>query len=236
MKIFLLFFFLSFLTTSLHAAHPFQREYIIVTGGVALIEWEKYKTLPHDHWWANFVHASRIRLSELHQQAGPQDEITWMVYRPAYQRRGQRQDKRDLLNLIKSVEEKYKVHLVYFDSQKEFLNYLNCGRPRDREKIADFEYFGHSNRACFLLDYSNEIDTGSKVWLHETELTKIDPSIFAPHAFIKSWGCHTGESMSKLWKKAIHQPMIGAIGPTNYSDSDAEGWHPTLSPGGRWTK
>lgn len=213
----------------------FQREWIIVSGGPSLIEWEKYKSIPHDHWWANFIRGARNRLAELHAQAGPRDEITWMVYEPAYARRGQRQEKQDLLANIKSVRDKYNVHLVFFHSQKEFLNYLHDGRPRDQEKIADFEYFGHSNRACFMFDYSNQIDTGSKTWLHETELTQINPAIFAPHAFIKSWGCHTGESMSGCWKRAIHQPMIGAIGTTSYADSDAPGWHPTLAPHGRWT-
>lgn len=212
----------------------FQRELIVVSGGPSLIEWEQYKPIPHDHWWANFIRAARNRLAELSEQTTPQDEITWMVYEPAYERRGKRQEKQDLLANIKSVRDKYKIHLVFFHSHKEFVNYLNDGRPRDREKIASFEYFGHSNRACFMFDYSNQIDTGSKAWLHETELTEIHPDIFAPHAFIKSWGCHTGESMSRLWRKAIHQPMIGAVGPTNYADSDAPGWHPTLMPNGRW--
>ena len=214
----------------------FEREYIVISGGPSLIEWEKFKAKPHDHWWANFIHASRIRLSELRAERGPQAIITWMVFRPSYQRRGARQDKRNLLTNIESVRDKYKLHLVYFDSQKAFIHYLNEGQPRDRIKIANLEYFGHSNRACFMFDYSNQIDTGSKACLHETELTQIDPTIFTPHAFIKSWGCHTGESMSGLWRKATGQRMIGAIGPTNYADSDAPGWHPQLVHGGSWTK
>jgi hypothetical protein len=212
-----------------------QREYIVVSGGPSLLEWEQYKTTPHDHWWANFIRAARNRLAQLHDHATAHDEITWMVYRPAYERRGRRQEGQDLLANIASVRDRYKIHLFFFDSQKEFLNYLNQGRRRDREKIADFEYFGHSNRACFMFDYSNEIDTGSKVWLHETELTQIHPSIFTPHAFIKSWGCHTGESMSRCWLKATGHPMIGAIGTTSYADSDTPGWHPTLAPNGRWS-
>lgn len=240
----ILFFFIFLLSTHAGTRIPLQapatenlsEEYIVLTGGPALIEWEKYKKFPHDHWWANFVHASRIRLAELRNKVGPKGEITWMVYRPAYQRRGNRQDKRNLLANIESVRDKYQLHLVYFNSHKEFINYLNKGRPRDQVKIADFEYFGHSNRACFLFDYSNQVDTGSKVWLHETELNEIDPTIFVPHAFIKSWGCHTGESMSKLWHKAIGQPMIGARGSTDYANSDGPGWHPQLSPGGSWKK
>lgn len=232
----LLLLLLSFFCCEIKAApaESFQREYIVVSGGPSLIEWEKFKTIPHDHWWANFIRGARVRLSELREEQGPQAEITWMVFRPSYQRRATRQEKKDLIANITSVRDKYKLHLVFFNSEKEFLHYLNAGQPRDRVKIANFEYFGHSNRACFMFDYSNQIDTGSKAWLHETELTQIDPSIFAPHAFIKSWGCHTGESMSARWHKATGQPMIGAIGPTNYADSDAPGWHPMLSSGGRW--
>jgi len=87
-----------------------------------------------------------------------------------------------------------------------------------------------------MFDYSNEIDSGSKACLHETQLHEINRNDFAPHAFIKSWGCHTGESMSALWRKATGQHMIGAIGSTDYSNSDDPGWHPTLgSKNGRWT-
>ncbi|HLB33998.1 MAG: hypothetical protein A3F67_04890 [Verrucomicrobia bacterium RIFCSPHIGHO2_12_FULL_41_10] len=213
-----------------------QQEYIIVSGGPSLIEWEKFKAIPHDHWWGNFIRAARNRLEELRSTVNPGEKITWMVFRPSYERRATHQDKQNLLANIASVRDKYKVHLVYFNSQKEFFNYLNHGHPRNRVKIADLEYFGHSNRACFMFDYSNQIDTGSKAWLHETELDQIDRTIFAPHAFIKSWGCHTGESMSRCWRKATGQPMIGAIGPTDYSNSTAPGWHPQLCRNGRWSK
>ena len=216
------------------------REYIVVSGAPSLIEWEKFKKVPHDHWWANFVRAARIRLSELRGDKGDGALITWMVYKPGYDRRGTRQEKKDLLQEIASVRDKYRINLVYFGSKDEFLNYVNGGtstHPRTQWKIGDFEYFGHSNRACFMFDYSNEIDSGSKTWLHETELGKIDRNAFAPHAFIKSWGCHTGESMSRLWRKATGQPMIGAVGSTDYSGSDEPGWHPKLgSSQGRWTR
>jgi hypothetical protein len=216
------------------------RESIVISGGPSLIEWEKFKKVPHDHWWANFVHAARIRLEELRLRDGGGGLVTWMVYKPGYARRGNRQEKKDLLREIATVRDKYKVNLVYFGSQREFLDYINGGsasHPRSSWKIGDLEYFGHSNRACFMFDYSNEIDSASKAWLHETELGKIDRNAFAPRAFIKSWGCHTGESMSRLWRKAIGQPMIGAIGTTDYSGSDEPGWHPKLGHSdGRWTR
>lgn len=217
-----------------------SREYIVISGGPSLIEWEKFKKVPHDHWWANFVRAARIRLGELRERQGDGALVTWMVYKPGYVRRGTRQEKKDLLSDIASVRDKFRVNLVYFGSQKELLDYLNggtSGHPRSSWKIANLEYFGHSNRACFMFDYSNEIDSGSKAWLHETELGKIDRTAFAPGAFIKSWGCHTGESMSRLWRRAIGQPMIGAVGTTDYSGSDDPGWHPKLgNSNGRWTR
>ena len=217
-----------------------QKEYIVISGGPSLIEWEKFKKVPHDHWWANFVRAARIRLGELREEKGDDALVTWMVYKPGYVRRGTRQEKKDLLSDIKSVQQKYKLNLVYFNTQQQLLDYLNGGttqHPRISWKIANLEYFGHSNRACFMFDYSNEIDSGSKAWLHETELNRINRGIFTARAFIKSWGCHTGESMSRLWRKATGQRMIGAIGTTDYSGSDDPGWHPKLgSSDGSWTR
>ena len=215
-----------------------QKEYIVISGGPSLIEWERFKRIPHDHWWANFVRAARVRLAELRERNGDDALVTWMVYKPSYVRRGTHQEKKDLLADIKSVQQKYKLNLFYFNNQQQLLDYLNGGttqHPRALWKIANFEYFGHSNRACFMFDYSNEIDSGSKAWLHETELNRINRGIFASRAFIKSWGCHTGESMSRLWRKATGQPMIGAVGTTDYSGSDDPGWHPKLgSSDGRW--
>ena len=217
-----------------------QKEYIVISGGPSLIEWEKFKKVPHDHWWANFVRAARIRLGELREEKGDDALVTWMVYKPGYVRRGTRQEKKDLISDIKSVQQKYKLNLVYFNTQQQLLDYLNGGttqHPRTSWKIANLEYFGHSNRACFMFDYSNEIDSGSKAWLHETELNRINRGIFTARAFIKSWGCHTGESMSRLWRKATGQRMIGAIGTTDYSGSDDPGWHPKLgSSDGSWTR
>ncbi|MEY2545359.1 MAG: hypothetical protein QOG48_476, partial [Verrucomicrobiota bacterium] len=72
------------------------------------------------------------------------------------------------------------------------------------------------NKACFMFDYSNHIDSACKSWLHENELVKIRRGIFAKNAYIKSWGCHTGESMSKKWYFATGTRMVGAIGKTQY--------------------
>jgi len=216
------------------AAAQTQKEFILVSGGPSLIEWEKYKATPHDIWWGNFIRAARVRIEQIRKEQGPDAMITWLVYRPGYARRAARQDKSDLIGNITSVRDKYGVNLVWFDDGRDVINYLNAGKPRDRVKIANFEFYGHSNRACFMFDYSNEIDSGSKSWLHETELAGIRRGLFTPDAFIKSWSCHTGESMSKFWKQATGKRMIGAIGKTNYADGHLRGWVPALSPGARW--
>src|ERR1043166_2524988 len=151
-------------------------EYLIVTGGVSLHVWEKWKAQPHDNWWANFVRASRIRIEQI-LQANPNQQITWLVYRPAYITRS-RQDSRDYTSLITSVRDTFHVRLMWFDSTSQLLNYVNNGQPRDRVKINGLEFFGHSNKACFMFDYSNIIDSASKAWLHENDLTKIRRGIF----------------------------------------------------------
>ena len=209
------------------------REYILVTGGVSLMEWEKYKgDQAHDHWWANFVRATRIRMEQIRNEQGPDAKITWLVYKEGYLRR-QQQEKINLLGFIDSVRAKWNVKLVYFEKGADVIEYLNFGQPRDQVKIADFEYFGHSNRACFLFDYSNEVDSASKSWLHEKDLSGIHRGIFTRDAFVKSWGCHTGESMSAKWASATGTRMWGANGRTMYQMEDL----PIIStPGGKWVR
>jgi hypothetical protein len=212
------------------AAPAPDKEYVILTGGVSLYEWEKFKAQPHDHWWANFVHASRVRFDQLRAQNGPDARITWLVYKPAYIRRGL-QEGRDLTAMIESVRDAEHLNLVWFDKADDMIAYLNSGQDRTQVKIADFEYFGHSNKACFMFDYSNQIDSASKCWLHETDLTKIKRDDFARGAFVKSWGCHTGEEMSSYWHAATGTRMWGAIGRTDYSQDQQV---VLCSPGGHW--
>ncbi len=230
----LIFALLVFASLAGARAQEAQREYILLSGGPSLIEWEKYKAAPHDNWWGNFIRAARVRIEQIRKERGPDARITWLVYRPGYARRAARQDQTDLLSNIASVRDKYGVNLVWFDNTSQVINYLNAGQPRDRVKIANFEFYGHSNKACFMFDYSNEIDSASKVWLHESELGQIHRGIFTRDAFVKSWGCHTGESMSKAWRDATGKRMIGAVGKTNYADGHLRGWIPALSAGGRW--
>lgn len=206
-------------------------EFVIVAGGVSLWVWEKWKAQPHDNWWMNFVRASRIRIEEI-RAAQPDAQITWLVFRPAYVTRA-KQENNDLVSHIQSVRDAYRVKLVWFDSTSDLIGYLNAGQDRGRVKIANLEFFGHSNKACWMFDYSNMIDSASKVWLHEKDLGQIRRGIFSRDAFVKSWSCHTGESMSVKWKSATGVPMIAAVGKTQYMTHEL----PTLSSAtGRWTR
>ncbi len=206
-------------------------EYIILTGGVSLMEWEKFKAQPHDNWWMNFVRASRLRVQQL-QAANPDVKITWLVYRPAYIARA-KQDKADLLSNIASVRDTYHLKLIYFDKADELINYLNAGQPRASAKIVGFEYFGHSNKACWMFDYSSNLDSASKCWLHENDFAKLQKGLFAKDAFAKSWSCHTGESMNKKFYSSTGIRMWGATGKTQYMTDEL----PILSsPGGHWTR
>ncbi len=208
-----------------------SREYIILTGGVSLWQWEKYKSEPHDNWWANFVRASRIRIEQIEQQ-DPNAQITWLVYKPAYDVRA-KQEKSDIIADIVSVRDAFHVKLIFFDKAQQVLDYLNAGQPRDRVKICDFEYFGHSNKACFMFDYSNNLDSASKCWLHENDLKQLHRGLFARDANVKSWSCHTGESMSDKFRSATGVAMVGAVGKTQYMTDEL----PILStPGGHWTR
>jgi hypothetical protein len=223
-------FALLFLFLAVCGAQAQQAEYIIVVGGPSLHQWEQYKPQPHDHWWANFVHSARVRTQQLMVQNPPGTLMTWLVYKPGYVERG-KQEKQDLISHINSVRDKYHLNLIYFDRGGDVIDYLNQGLPRNQVKIIGFEFFGHSNKACFLFDYSNVVESASKAWMHESELKRIDRRAFARNAFVKSWGCHTGESMSKLWRDATGTRMWGAIGKTDYSTGEL----PALSSvGGKW--
>ena len=214
MKRLLLLLPLCLLFASRAPAAPPQGEYVLLVGGPSLMQWEKYKPQPHDHWWANFDHAARVRTDQIRAQA-PDARITWLVYGQGYKDRAV-QDKQDLISLIGTVRDKYNLNLIYIRKGDDVINYLNSGQARDSVKIADFEYFGHSNAKCFMFDYSSNIESACKSWLHEDDLKKINGRVFARGANIKSWGCHTGESMSKKWYAATGTQMWGVIGKTQY--------------------
>ena len=230
-RLLLIFLALGLLTaTNARAAVP-NGEYIILVGGPSLMEWEKYKTQPHDHWWANFIRAARIRTEQLRAQYGPDAKITWLVYKQGYIDRGV-QEKMNLLEFIDSVRAKFNLNLVYFRNGDDVVNYLNNGQPRDQMKVAFFEYFGHSNKACFMFDYSSNVDSAAKSFLHQSQFVGINRKIFTRDAQIRSWGCHTGEMMSKKWRDATGTRMWGVIGKTQYMSDEL----PILvQPGGKWS-
>ncbi len=216
-----------------HLCAADEKESIVVSGGPSLYQWERFKNPPHDRWWGNFIRPAVTRFQEIKAQ-DPSAHLTWLVYRPAYERR-LRQNEGPLTSWIAETASKYGAKLIWFNGPETLVNYLNGGRPRDQVKISNLDFFLHSNKACFMFDYSNEIDSGSKAWLHEDELKQIHHGLFAKGARVKSWGCHTGESMAKKWRRATGVPMVGAIGKTDYSIMYRNNWLPGLS-GSRWTR
>ena len=206
-------------------------EYVLLVGGPSLMQWEQYKAQPHDHWWANFVRAARIRTEQLREKVGPDAKITWLVYKQGYIDRG-KQEGQDLLAFIDTVKEKFHLNLVYIRNGKDVIDYLNNGQPRDQMKVAFFEYFGHSNKACFMFDYSSNVDSASKSFLHQSMLGGINRGSFTRDAQVRSWGYHTGEMMSQKWRQAVGNHMWGVIGKTQFMTDEL----PVIStPGGKWT-
>src|SRR5207249_12041945 len=87
---------------------------------------------------------------------------------PTYVERA-KQDGVDLIGDINSERDKFNLHLVYFNKGGDVIDYLNNGQPRTSLKVAAFEYFGHSNRACFMFNYSNVIDDSDRSLMNETD-------------------------------------------------------------------
>jgi len=197
------------LTSWSHADH------VIVTGGPALRKWENLRVPDdqHDRWWANFIRASTLRMAEIRKAYGSDAAIVWLVYQPSYQTRG-REDGKPYTTWIAGLAADRRVTLVWFDSSGSFVQTLNS---RPRGSIQTFDFFGHSNRHAFMFDYGNEITGVSTAWLHERDLPRLKASVFSSNAYCKSWGCHTGESMSAFWKKATGVTLEGARGPTSYT-------------------
>jgi len=193
-----------------------RADHVIVTGGPTLRRWENYRVIEdqHDRWWANFIRASTLRIDGIRKEFGPAVPVVWFVYQPSYQSRG-REDGKPYTTWIAELAAKRKVKLVWFDSSGKFIQTINA---RPRASIDSFEFFGHSNRYAFLFDYGNRIMAVSTDWLHERDLPRLKSSVFARKAFCKSWGCHTGESMSVAWKHALGVPLIGACGATSYTN------------------
>ncbi len=209
-----------------------KSEHVILCGGPALRQWEDLRVERdrHDRWWGNFVRASTIRMDELKIAYGANVPITWIVYRPSYEMRS-RADGQPYTKWISQNASKRGAKLIWVTSGTQAISAIN--RP-SRGKIVTFDYFGHSNRYCFMLDYGSEILGASGAWIHENDLYKIKSRAFAPNAQCQSYGCHTAESMSGKWKAAIGIPLIGCTGKTDYSKVGS-GQMP-FNSSGRWVR
>lgn len=225
----------AFLPGKAEAALDPNDEYIIISGGPALRAWENFRREEHRHdrWWGNFVRTARIRIQQLQKATNGTVNITWMVYRPGYEARAQ-EDGDPLIAWIESVRDKYGIKLVWFSTTDQLINYVNGGQNRSQVKVSGFEYFGHSNKYCFVFDYSNEILGASKCFLHVADLKRFNRKVFARGAYCKSWGCHSGEAFCQEFRKQTGVKMIGAVGKTDYSETGRM-ILPFVSPGGRWT-
>lgn len=221
----------SLIFTLIFTTSSFAYEHVILTGGPALRKWENYRVESdrHDKWWANFVRASTMHMDTIRSQEGNNESITWYVYKKGYIQRG-REDGKPYTTWIQEQASKRNAKLVWITSGGDFIRKLN-NLPAGRTKT--FHFFGHSNKHCFLLDYSADILGVSSAWLHESDLKKVSRRPFAPNAVCMSWGCHTGESMNKYWKRATGLTLIGAKGKTDYS-ALSFGKMPVVN--GRWIK
>lgn len=206
---------LTALTLLLLTASSWCAEHVIVTGGPALRRWENLRVPQdqHDRWWANFVRASTLRMVEVRRAYGEDAKLVWMVFRPGYQTRG-REDGKPYTTWIAQLAAQRRASLVWFDSGNALISAINS---RPSGSIMTFDYFGHSNRYCFMLDYGNDIMAACTAWLHERDLGRIRRAPFHRNAYCKSWGCHTGESMSAVWKRSVGIPLEGANGKTDYT-------------------
>lgn len=216
-------------------------EYVICSGGPALRRWEEYRMANdrHDRYWGNFITAARIRMQDIRAQQGPGVNLVWLIYRPGYVSR-QIEDRKSStveyvcdMSLIDAAAAKVNARIVWFSTTQEFVSYLNSHTGSRR--MTGFEYFGHSNKYCFLFDYSNELLGCSTTYLHQKHLRSLRRGIFTSDAIVKSWGCHTGESMSSYWQKATGHPMWGATGKTDFTAIKDNKSLPVVV-GGRWVQ
>ncbi len=204
-------------------------DHVILAGGPALRKWENLRIEKdrHDRWWANFIHSSTMRMDHIKAAYGPSAKIIWMVHKNGYAARAH-EDGKPYTQWISDQANKRGAQLIWINSSSSIINAINS---RPAKSITTFDYFGHSNKHCFLLDYSSEIYGACKAWLHEKDLHQIKASVFADKAICKSWGCHTGESMNTYWKAATGLEIIGAKGKTDYS-ALSDGNMPTIN--GTW--
>jgi len=208
-----------------------EKVHFILTGGPALRKWEDLRSssAQHDQWWANFIRASTLRMVEIRQAYGKTAKIVWAVHKNSYKMRGS-EDGKPLTTWIENLAKKRNVTLIWYQSGTQAIAGIN---KQPRGSITTFDFFGHSNKYCFLLDYSSEIHSASKSWLHQDEISKINKSVFSKKCLSQSWGCFTGESMSQVWKAYLGHTLVGAEGKTDYAKV-GQGEMPAIN--GRWVR
>ncbi len=211
--------------------HLSADEYLVISGGPALNKHERDKQIRHDRYWGNFIQTAETRLREMQAKAKPGDIVTWMIYRTGYERRNPEEE----INIIADIEQRAAglgIPIRWFRRTDEVIFYINRGQDRSRHPIVQLDMFGHSNKACFMFDYSNNIDGCSTVFLHTRDLPLISPRAFRRDSLNTSWGCHPGEYWVDRWRQATKTSMWGAVGKTDYSYG---AMMPIIStPGGRW--
>ncbi len=219
-----------FLLILLTIASPvFAKEHVILTGGPALRHWENLRVEKdrHDRFWGNFLAATSIRSDEIRKIYGKNASLTWIVYKPGYLSRG-REDRKPYTKWVAEQAAKRNAKLIWISTGDQAIAAIN--RSKD---IITFDFFGHSNRHCFMLDYGSDIMAVSQAWIHEKDLRKIRRGAFKKNALCQSYGCHTGESMSAIWRSKVGIPLIGAKGKTNY-ETVSFGRLPSVS--GKWIR
>ncbi len=219
----LLFFLLA---AAVHAEH------VIVSGGPSLRRWENLRVEQdqHDRWWGNFIAPASYRMDEIRKAYGSGAKVVWIVHQRGYQARG-REDGKPYTTWISSQAAKRNATLVWVNTTEDLIRAINS---RPRGSIQTFDFFGHSNRHAFMLDYGSDIMAASTAWLHERDLSRIRSSVFDRNAYCKSWGCHTGESMSAAWGRTVGIPLEGAKGPTMYTKVGSYGQMPFVR--GSWVR
>jgi len=191
-------------------------EHVIVCGGPSLRKWENLRVTDdqHDRWWGNFIRASTLRMAEVRIAYGKEAPLVWLVYKPGYDARG-REDGKPYTSWIAEQATKRNATLIWFNSTNDYINKINS---RPRGSVITYDYFGHSNKYAFMFDYGSDIMAASTAVLHERHIPRLNSSVFADNAYCKSWGCHTGESMSKVWKQNLGVSLEGARGKTVYTE------------------
>jgi len=210
------------------ASQTQANDIVLISGGPALRSHERYKPNTHDRYWANFVDSALARVKELRQELGPDDRLTWLVFRPGYVRRGM-EEKQDYLAILEERGQLHGLTPIYFDDKHQLFTLLRRDGSPARPKISRLEYYGHSNKKCWMFDYSNRVDGGAiePLVVHVDDLENISGSSFTPNATCVSYGCHSGEEFSQRWRMIVGRPMVGAVGKTDYS----AGGMPKLSEG-----